>query len=203
MEALQDLILRMERKGEAAAGHRGLDSSTLFVSTVMGAFRDLGLGYKTSLQREVLDGYKTRSPEAWHLVHDGELRPLLDRAISLKKEDDLESLWLAMEVLVVLCRLAAPAAAAKWAAKRAAEKEAEEQAPVSVDQIDATPDDNEESDASPTPVVTQKPPIYKVGDVVALKTAVYFGRKAMVSRASLPDPQTGVQELEFSLLEED
>ena len=211
MEALQDLILRMERKGEAAAGHRGLDSSTLFVSTVMGAFRDLGLGYKTSLQREVLDGYKTRSPEAWHLVYEGELRPLLDRAISLKKEDDLESLWLAMEVLVVLCRLAAPAAAAKGAAKRAAEKEAEEQpveqaqeqAPVRVDQIDATPDDNEESDASPTPVVTQKPPIYKVGDVVALKTAVYFGRKAMVSRASLPDPQTGVQELEFTLLEED
>jgi hypothetical protein len=181
------------------------------VSTVMGAFRDLGLGYKTSLQREVLDGYKTRSPEAWHLVYDGELRPLLDRAISLKKEDDLESLWLAMEVLVVLCRLAAPAAAAKWAAKREAEKEAEEQpeeqaveqAPVSVDQIDATPDDDEESDASPTPVFTQKPPIYKVGDVVALKTAVYFGRKAMVSRASLPDPQTGVQELEFTLLEED
>ncbi len=236
MEALQDLILRMEKVGVAASGHRVLDSSTLFVSTVMGAFRDLGLGYQTSLQREALDVYKTRCPEAWHLVHDGELRPLLDRAIQLKKEDDIESLWLAMEVLAVLCHLAAPAAAAKWAAKKAAEdkkaadeaaekdaekrareeaekkareeaeKRAREEAPLILDQVDATPDEDDEipeAEAIPTSVVTQKPPIYKVGDEVALKTAVYFGRKAVVSRASLPDPQTGVQELEFTLVEED
>jgi hypothetical protein len=213
MEALQDLILRMESEGRSKRPPP-LEGDE-FLSTVMGAFRDLGLGYETSTQNQALEKYQTRSPEAWALVTRGKLRPLLDRAIHLKKEDTLESLWLAMEVMIVLADIAAPEAARKWAEKNkpaTPPMEQEEGAgttpapsaePQVVDQADATPDEGEDSGGSPTPVITNKPPIYKVGDVIRIKTGPYENRKAEIVRASLPDPVSGVQEVDFALVDED
>ena len=216
MEALQDLILQMEIKGQEAGGHRSTDSSSEFVSVVMGAFRDLGLGYQTSLQRQVFEKYQVRSLEGWKLVAEGKLRPLLDRAIALDKKDDMESLWIAMEVLAVLAEISAPAAAEKYrkakeeaqkeeAQKEQAQKEqAQKTPPQKMDQADATPDPEEKvSGGDSTPVITKKPPIYKVGDQVRIKRGPNAGRRAEVVRASLPDPQTGKQDLEFALVEED
>lgn len=225
MEALQDLILRMEGHGTSASEHRGLHKEN-FLGAVQGAFRDLGLGYRTSLQSQALEKYKQQSPKGWALVNSGALRSILDRAISLGRKDDMESLWLAMEVLVVLSKLAAPEAAAKFAAKKAAEdartkeqekarEEAEEKAreeakkreSLHVDQMDATAEETDEIEPDlqeqvVTLVTTEKPPLYKVGDEVELKIPSYLGQKAKVVKASLPDPVTGVQELEFELLEE-
>lgn len=211
MEALQDLILSMEARGKSIAEN----DAEVFIRTVQGAFRDLGLGYQTSLQRQVLEKYSVASPEAWRLVTKGALRPILDQAIRLGKEDSLGSLWLAMEVLVVLADLAAPEAARKWAEKNkppegdvpappAPAPAPPEEEPKVVDQADATPDDDEEEGSgAPQPVVTKKPPLYKVGDVVRVKAGPHAGCKAEVVRASLPNPETGIQDLELALVVDD
>ncbi len=222
MEALQDLILQMEIKGQAAEGHRKMDNSSEHLSVVMGAFRDLGLGYQTSLQRQVLEKYQVRSMDGWKLVTEGKLRPLLDRAIALDKKDDMESLWLAMEILAVLAEMAAPAAAKKWAEEQKAQaeakkKEAKEQEekeknsspakkdpPRVVEQADATQDASDASDGQPSEsVVSKLPPIFKVGDRIKIRRGPYAGREAEITHASLPDPQTGVQSLQYALVELD
>ena len=217
MDALQDLILQMEGTGKTLSEHRKVESQDR-LAVVMGAFRDLGLGYQTSLQRQALEGYEVRSPDGWKLVTEGKLRPLLDRAIALDKKDDMESLWIAMEILAVLAEMAAPAAAKKWAedqeklAEAKAEEAGQEEAPASgglgspprtVEQADAVPEDATQGDSASEAVVSKKPPIFKVGDRVKIRTGTYGGREAEVTHASLPDPQTGVQTLEYALVEPD
>ena len=228
MDALQDLILQMEGAGKTVSDHRKVESHDR-LAVVMGAFRDLGLGYQTSLQRQVLEKYEVRSPDGWKLVTEGKLRPLLDRAIALDKKDDMDSLWIAMEILAVLAEMAAPAAAKKWAAdqKKLAEAKAEEakakaeeappdaeqkeapskgpkSPPRTVEQADAVPDDVavQEGQVSES-VISMKPPIFKVGDRIKIRRGAYGGREAEVTHASLPDPQTGVQTLEYALVELD
>jgi hypothetical protein len=211
MEALQDLILKMETKGRQA--QEAASEGGEFLSVVAGAFRDLGLGYETSLQRQVLEGYQVRSLEGWKLVTEGKLRPLLDRAIALTREDSLESLWLAMEVVATLAEIAAPEAAKKWAEQNKPQPQPEkeevppEQAapgqPQQVDQADATPEEAPDQSGASAPVLSKKPPLYKVGDQVKIKTGAHAGLRAQVVRASLPDPVTGVQDLEFALVEAD
>lgn len=226
MEALQDLILQMEGNGQAASEHRKMGEASEHLSVVMGAFRDLGLGYQTSLQRQVLEKYQVRSLEGWKLVTEGKLRPLLDRAIALDKKDDMESLWLAMEILAVLAELAAPAAAKKWAEdqkrladeekaqklaeekeKRAKEKKEEEKKDPKkrfVEQADAIQDREDRIEGTPSEaVISQLPPIFKVGDRIKIRRGVYAGREAEVTHASLPDPKTGIQQLEYALVELD
>ena len=107
MEALQDLILKQEREGREAAEHRGLPTDGA-QAVVMGTFRDLGLGYQTPSQKEALRGYEERNPKAWLFVTEGPLRPFLDRAIALGGEDDLESLWLAMEIVAAIAEASEP-----------------------------------------------------------------------------------------------
>ena len=227
MEALQDLILQMEGAGKAASEHRKMGEASEHLSVVMGAFRDLGLGYQTSLQRQVFEKYQVRSLDGWKLVTEGALRPLLDRAIALKKGDDMESLWLAMEILAVLAERAAPAAAKKWAedqkrlaeeekaAKLAEEKEKRAQEKKEegekkdlkkrfVEQADAIQDREDRMEGSPSEaVISQLPPIFKVGDRIKIRRGVYAGREAEVTHASLPDPKTGIQQLEYALVELD
>ena len=102
---LQDFVLEQEIEGKAAAEHRGLPVNE-DLRVVTGAFRDLGLGYDTPLQREVLAEYETASPAAWELVNTGDLAPLLRASIALgdenKKGDDLAHLTLAMKVIATL-----------------------------------------------------------------------------------------------------
>ncbi len=89
MVELQDLILKMEEG-------RG-PFSDLVIATAI--FRDLGLGYKSARQERVLAAYQREYPEAWKFVTEGPLAPLLERSINLQEEDDLESLWIAMEIV--------------------------------------------------------------------------------------------------------
>jgi len=106
MEALQDLILDQETEGREMAEHRGVSGGGVNqdLQVVMGAFRDLGLGYETPKQKAALSDYESRSPGAWKFVTRGPLKPLLERAIHLTEsvEDSLGSLWLAMEVVAAI-----------------------------------------------------------------------------------------------------
>lgn len=102
---LQDFVLEQEIEGKAAAEHRGLPVNE-DLRVVTGAFRDLGLGYETPLQMQVLAEYEEASPEAWELVNTGDLSDLLREAIDLgdmnKPGDDLAHLTLAMKVIATL-----------------------------------------------------------------------------------------------------
>ena len=102
---LQDFVLEQEIEGKAAAEHRGLPVNE-DLRVVTGAFRDLGLGYDTPLQMQVLAEYEAASPEAWALVNTGDLSDLLRASIALGDEnkhgDDLAHLTLAMKVIATL-----------------------------------------------------------------------------------------------------
>ena len=102
---LQDFVLEQEIAGKTAADHKGLPINE-DLRVVTGAFRDLGLGYDTELQMEVLKEYEEASPEAWALVNTGDLAPLLRASIALgdenKRGDDLAHLTLAMKVIATL-----------------------------------------------------------------------------------------------------
>jgi hypothetical protein len=97
---LQDLILQQEGMGQGGEGHKALPDDDLRV--IMGAFRDLGLGYQSETQKQALLSYKQQNPAAYALVESGDLRPMLDRAINMGKNDDLGHWWLALEVVAYL-----------------------------------------------------------------------------------------------------
>lgn len=101
MEALQDLILTQEKEGLAEAKKNGIPVQH-DLRVVQGAFRDLGLGYTSSLQETAYIDYKKSSPVGWNLVTQGPLKALLDRSIGLKKNQDIDSLWIAMDILICL-----------------------------------------------------------------------------------------------------
>jgi hypothetical protein len=102
MRDLQDLILKMESGGQEANAHKAVGGGADDMSVIMGAFRDLGLGYQSERQLAVLDTYQQRSPTGWAMVTEGALKPLLDRSIALGADDDLGSFWIALEVIAVL-----------------------------------------------------------------------------------------------------
>lgn len=202
MEALQDLILKQEREGTEAMEHRGLNVNS-DLTVVTGTFRDLGLGYRTPDQVAALDEYKQTSPEGYRFVDEGPLRPLLDRAITLGPEDDLDHLWIAMEIVASVVE------ATKPENPKESEDESEDgdkgqgsQGPPP-DQVEASDiSDGSDADAKPMPA-TNKPLLYKKGDRAVLKKGPHKGRMVEVTRASLPHPETGVQKLEFALVEDE
>ncbi len=102
MWELQDLILKMENISSKV----GCDDPMMDLTILMVAFRDLGLGYETLSQKVTLETYEKISPLAWGFVTQGPLKPLLDRVISLGPEDDLECLWIAMEIVGIIANMA-------------------------------------------------------------------------------------------------
>lgn len=185
MEDLQDLILNMESEGRAASEHRGLPTND-DMAAVMGAYRDLGLGYQTEKQLAALAGYQTRSPAGWALVTEGALKPLLDRAINMAREDDLGHWWLAMEIVAVLASLG-------------------QQAPEK-------PKEGEGEGEGEGPVVPGKGkgkgkgrkmpfPLFAVGDRAKAKRGTYKGQTVEVTFAGLPD-KDGRQSLKFAPVED-
>tara|TARA_R110000824_G_scaffold156307_2_gene329433 strand:- start:1163 stop:2317 length:1155 start_codon:yes stop_codon:yes gene_type:complete len=191
MEALQDLILKQEREGRQAAAHRGLPTNS-DLNTVMGAFRDIGLGYKTDAQDLALHAYKEGSPKAWAFVTAGPLKPLLDQSIELKASDDLESLWLAMAVVAEISITATKPPPPPQPKPQPKKGEAGEG--------DPQPGSGESDPGEGGKESKSKPKVYKVGDRAKLKTGGYAGREVEVTRAGLPDDK-GRQELEFALVE--
>lgn len=207
MEALQDLILRQEEEGREASGHRSLNVND-DLSVVVGTFRDLGLGYQTPAQKVALAGYKERSPKGWDMVTKGPLAPFLERTLALGPQDDLDCMWLAMEVVAaILDATKTPEPEEEEESEEGEKAQGAQQPPP--DQLEAEwfqdndeDEEEEESEAPPMPM-PNKPLLYKVGDRATLNTGPHKGRIVEVTRASLPHPETGVQKLEFALVEDD
>ena len=195
MGALQDLILKMEEEGRSVSEHRGVPVND-DLSVVTGTFRDLGLGYKTAAQMKALSDYQKRSIEGYKFVTEGPLKPLLDRAINMKADDDLGHLWLAMEVIAVIV----------------------EASPATQGEAPPPPD----GPTNPNPPTTEKPQpvrpgeseggggggggntyyLYQVGDRCTLKGGPHKGSEVEIVWAGLPDEVTGKQELKYSLVVE-
>jgi len=192
MEDLQDLILVMESEGRTAAEHRGLPTND-DMAVVMGAFRDLGLGYQTEKQEAALAGYQKRSPAGWRLVTEGPLKPLLDRAITMGRDDDLGHWWLAMEVVAVLASLG---------------KQTQQQPPPPGGEGDESqppppgpPSDCDDSDGESGKGKPPRFPLFKVGDRAKAKRGAYAGKIVEVTFAGPPDEE-GRQSLKFAVVED-
>ena len=109
MADLQDFILTQEAEGREQSGE---DGGPLWV--VFGTFRDVGLGYRTALQRKAIKGYEERNPEAFELVTKGEIAPILRSIIpdvsskeSIKSEiaDDLCSMRAAFDLVHIIDKM--------------------------------------------------------------------------------------------------
>ncbi len=208
MPDLQDLILRMEAEGREASDHRknpGADT----LGTIMCIFRDLGLGYQSSLQLRTLEDYKTRNPKAWDLVTNGAMRPLLDRAINLSATDDLGHWWIALEVVGVLYSLGHKQDKAKQNPQQGGNGGSQKPQPAPKDQVeDAEENDqprqppSEEAPAGTSGGNEGRPHIYRVGDRATLKSGPHKGRKVEVVFAGVPNSD-GRQELQFALVEDE
>lgn len=90
MPFLQDFILNSE------------SSCSTTSSIIAKTFRDAGLGYETPRQQEAFCSYQENNPAAVDLVLKGPLYPLLQEAQAPTKTDLLNSLWLAMDVMICL-----------------------------------------------------------------------------------------------------
>lgn len=207
LEELQDFVLNMEKSSRDNAaknplGHRSASAANEELSVICGTFRDLGLGYKTPMAQKTLAGYKARSEEAFKFVTEGALKPFLMRAINMSEKDDMGCIWLAMEVVAALVN----------ANKNAQEEKPQDdgamtnppdknQPPREVEQADAYGDD--EDGEGGEQVRSKKPPIFKVGDRAKLKVGPHKGKTVVITKAGLPDKETGVQELEMELVEDE
>lgn len=94
MVDLQDFILHRE----ALSNKKPPSDATILVR----AFRDLGLGYQSELQRLTLGRYKDWSPTTVEMVESGAILPLLEEAISLSADDDLGCIRIAMDLISML-----------------------------------------------------------------------------------------------------
>lgn len=203
MVELQDLILKQERAGEQVNEHRSggkkAKQSNEDLTVTVGVFRDLGLGYTSPLQKLVLREYFERSPTGWRMVKDGVLRPYLDRAIALGPKDDMDSLWMAMEIVAHLAKVAQ-----MDPPEESEDGEGEGEQPSGPPQVvDQQPEIADEGQKTNSNAVnkSKKPVLFKVGNRATLKEGPYKGRVVEVTWASLPDHETGKQDLRFALVD--
>ena len=185
MPDLQDFILEQEGMGLIVNEHRASMIGPMQV--IAGTFRDLGLGYETPTQRNAVIRYAASSPEHFQLVAGGELRPFLDRAINMTREDDLGHWWLAMEVVAYLFGLVK-----SQQPPPPTEGEGE---PGEGEGEPTEGDANDDKKSNPPP----KGHMWKVGDRAEIKAT---GQMVEVVVAGVPHPETGVQDLQWSLVEE-
>jgi hypothetical protein len=187
MVELQDFILRQEGQGTTANEHRSTNNANDFLRVVTGTFRDIGLGYAkdSHLQRTALEEYQKASPEGYRFVTEGPLKPFLDRAIALGPKEDMECIWLAMEVIAEIANVAAQPEQQPQP-QQGQPQEGEGQPSGSAGE------DSEPQEGSFSPKKDNKPQPFKVGDLVD-----YKGQKCKVTRAGVPHPQTGVQDLQL------
>ena len=187
MEDLQDLILKLEADGRTAAEHKGLPTND-DMAVVMGAFRDLGLGYETEAQQAALAGYQQRSLAGWRLVTQGPLKPLLDRAITMGRDDDLGHWWLAMEVVAVLATLGQQPQGRPQPPQDGGDEGQPGQ---------PQPPSDDDSGKSGKPGKPPAFPLFKVGDRAKAKRGPHRGKIVEVTFAGPPD-EDGRQTLKFA-----
>ena len=208
MEALQDLILQQESdaRAEFEKSGREIPESREYLSVVEGTFRDLGLGYQTTRQKTRLMQYRDRASDAFDFVVKGSLRSMMDRAITMGSDDDMGCIWLAMEVLGVIYKASKlPPPPPKPEKSEDGEGEGNQPAPPqprpneNADYCEDPDDADDNAGGSPPPRALT----YKVGQRAKLQSGPYKGRVVEITRAGLPDTNTGEQALEFALVEED
>lgn len=191
MEDLQDLILTMEAEGRAASEHRGLPTND-DMAAVMGAYRDLGLGYQTEKQLAALKGYESRSPAGWNLVTQGALKPLLDRAINIERDDDLGHWWIAMEIVAVLASMGQQQPQQPPTGGQPGDGEGQPDGPP------GPPCDDGDGGGKGKPMPF---PLFKVGDRAKAKRGAHRGKIVEVTFAGPPDAD-GRQTLKFAAVED-
>lgn len=107
---LQDFILDLEAEmGEGGRSHGEEETQRdewTALQVVGAAFRDIGLGYDTDKQESALARYAKDQPDAFQMVSEGSLKPLVYEAINLSKFDDLGCIRLSMDVVALLKQLA-------------------------------------------------------------------------------------------------
>jgi len=191
--ALQDLILRMEKEGKEANPHRKVNATGTALAVITCAFRDLGLGYQSFQQMQCLQSYYEDNPEAFEMVSTGELKPILDKVIALKPEDDLDHLWLAMDIVLALEGL--------YEEQQEQQDDGTKSDPGegngdegSNEQGEAYNDEEDEQQGG-TKSNSNKPPIFKVGD-----EAIMNGKRVRVTWAGVPDEKTGIQPLDVEVV---
>lgn len=86
MAALQDFILTMEDKSRDEAG-----ADLTPISCLMGLIRDLGLGYKTKLQRDAIASYREAHADVCDLILSGKGKPMMKEAmVDVSTKDAIE-----------------------------------------------------------------------------------------------------------------
>jgi len=193
LEALQDFILKMEKEGKEANPHRKVNATGTALSVITCTFRDLGLGYQTSLQMASLQSYYEDNQDAFEMVSKGKLKPILDKVIALKPEDDLDHLWLAMDIVLVLEGLYDEQSEQQDDGTKSDPNGDSGQGDNGSEEQGEAYNDNKDSKGKASK--SKKPPIFKVGD-----EAMFNGKKVRVTWAGVPDPQTGVQPLDVELV---
>lgn len=104
---LHDFVHEKEKEGLEHIKSHGITHDRKNALTIAAvSFRDKGHGYTTESQAEAWEEYKKENAQAVGLVLHGPLRPLLEEAISLTREDDLGSLRLAFDVVIALYKAA-------------------------------------------------------------------------------------------------
>lgn len=78
---LSDLIIGQEQKS-TINNKSGFNTADV----IIGAFRDLGLGYDTNKNREAIEYYKSHDLKAYDVVNSGVLRPMLDKCIEISSD---------------------------------------------------------------------------------------------------------------------
>lgn len=195
MPDLQDFILEQEGNGLVVNEHRAGMVGPMQV--IAGTFRDIGLGYETPTQRNAIIRYQASSPNHYQLVNAGEFRPLLDRAINMTREDDLGHWWLAMEVvahLFGLVKTEQPPPPPEGEGEGEGE-DGEGEGGGEGGEGGGGGEGQKKGKKGPPP----KGHVWKVGDRAEIKST---GQEIEVVAAGVPHPETGVQDLQWSVVEE-
>lgn len=109
MADLQDFILSMEADSRDEGAKLGVTMPAL--SVALSTFRDLGLGYQTQLQRDALKEYEKTNEEAYKMVTEGSLAPILKEAmvspqnraeIAEYRKDSWLSTRCAMDIIIAI-----------------------------------------------------------------------------------------------------
>ena len=111
MADLQDFILTMEAEGRDSEGAEQMDDAAKALMVIFGAFRDIGLGYRTQLQRDALVHYKATNEEAYNMVVEGPIADILRSvipdcsskdSIEAEAKNDLVSLEKAFDLIAII-----------------------------------------------------------------------------------------------------
>lgn len=182
LEVLQDFVLGLEKKGLQQAQAQGpIPEGKKALHVITCTFRDLGLGYQTLDGMMALQGYLQQDPEAFKMVTEGELKPLLDKTIGLGEKDDLEHLWIAMDIVLTINGLYEnEEQQGEQQGEQGQESQQGEQGEQGQDGEGGKGQDGQ----------SNKHPVYKVGDEALLN-----GKKVRVTWAGLQD-ENGEQPLE-------